>query len=154
MKREQAGIGRAPRVPVEYIGRIETAFDETKREPPVRQLGIAREIDVLKIAEHIARFTRCDLDRKDGLAALTRLHEFGETPFRAVPVRCEQRDHSLALPQLPVERLLPGAAAPDAEIGVEIKKERGVALPLQPCLHALGRIVVCARMTDEDGRHF
>ena len=93
------------------------------------------------------------LDRENCLAAHPRLHELGKTPFRRKPVRRQQRNYRLALAKFLVKGLLPIFTRADPGHGIEIQEQRGVALLLEPGLHAQCSIVVRAAVADKYGGH-
>jgi hypothetical protein len=144
LKGQKARIRRPFGIPIEHILRIESPFQETDPEPAIALSGLGREVDVLNVAEDPARRAGLHLDRKDRLAALPRLHQLRKTPFGGQPTGRQERNHRLALAQLPIERLLPAAAAFDPRLRVEIEEQRSMALCFQPSLRLRRRRVVGA----------
>ena len=141
----EARIGRPLGIPVEDIERIEPAFQQT--DPSSRSIALlrlGREVDVLDVAEDPARLAGLDLDRKDRLATLARLHQLRKAPFGGHPARRQQRDHRLALAQLLIERLLPVGTGLDAASGSKSRNSEvwpwassQAFIPPQPTLSAL-----------------
>ena len=122
----------------------------SRSSPPSRSLS---RLSVWMSGE-IERVAGWRLDhREDRLAERARLRELGEAPLRGQPVRRLDDDDGLGLLDLAVERLLPVGAGRDAAILVEVEKRRLEPPVLEPGLHPIGRVVVAARMRDENARH-
>jgi hypothetical protein len=153
LKGQKARIRGPFGIPIEHILRIEPPFQETDPEPAIAVLGRGREVDGLDVAEDSTRLAGLHLDRKDRLAALPRLHQLRKTPFGGQPTGGQQRNHRLALAQLPIERLLPAAAALDPRLRVEIEEQRRMTLCFQPSLHLRRHRVVGAAVADEYRGH-
>ncbi len=95
----------------------------------------------------------CTLTGKIALPPSRAWHQLRKTPFGGQPTGRQQGNHRLALAQLPIERLLPGCAALDPRLRIEIEEQRSMAFGFQPSLHFRRRRAVRAAVADEYRGH-
>ena len=91
--------------------------------------------------------------REDRLAERARLRELGEAPFRGEPVRRLDDDDGLGLLDLAVKRPLPVARRAGCRSSCPCRETRSRTPGSRAKPSSGGRVVVAARMRDEDSRH-
>lgn len=104
---------------------------------------------MLRVAEQTTDIGIVDAGEDQPLALLARLDNFGKAPARAEPAARDQRQDTLALPELGVELLLTQVTGLEAGFTVEVEEEAAVLLVLKPRLQPLGPSFVGAAVADD-----
>ena len=149
----KARIDRPLRVPVEGVARIETLLLQATSQLDQSGVAIRREVHLLKRRNHRAALMRLCFGDEDRLALLAGDGEFGEAPLGGKPVRCEDDEKRLALPQVTVDCLFPINSGRNAVDRIEVEKEAFVAFGREPSLEFGCGDVIAAAMADENSCH-
>ena len=149
----QAWIGRAAAIPAETGARVETGGQQTARQCAQSAVGIAGEVDRLEAPQHLGKVTGAHLHGEQALAQVAGDPHLPLAPFGGHEVLTDEGDHRPAAAELVVQLPVPVAPRRNAALGIEIQKQRLMALLPQPGGQALRPGGIPAAVADENRAH-